>query len=199
MGRASPARGGIVKQAGLPGIENGVFIILPVLNEMANIGPLLDCIETILRDVPFTIGILDDGSIDGTVEYLRERMQRPGHHLHLICRKKTCRASQRGSALRVLMLWGLQNTGHAVFVEMDGDLSHRPEELTIGTGLVAAGLCDVAIASKYVAGSVVTNRPFGRRMVSKVCGYAVKMLLSSKVRDSNTWCCRTRRLVKRCL
>jgi dolichol-phosphate mannosyltransferase len=183
MGRASPAGGGIVKPTDLSVADNGVFIILPVLNEMANIGPLLDGIETMLKGIPFTVGIVDDGSVDGTIEYLRERMQRPNHRLHLICRKKTCRASQRGSALRILMLWGLENTGHPVFVEMDGDLSHRPEELTIGTGLVAAGRCDVAIASKYVEGSVVTNRPFGRRMVSKVCSYAVKTLLSSKVRD----------------
>ncbi|MBS1858867.1 MAG: glycosyltransferase [Acidobacteria bacterium] len=160
-----------------------MFVILPVLNEIANVGILLDRIEAALGDLPFTVGIVDDGSTDGTVEYLRERMRRPQSHIHLICRKKTCRASQRGSALRILMLWGLENTNHRIFVEMDGDLSHRPEELADGIDLVASGRCDVAIASKYMPGSVVTNRPFGRLMVSKVCSYAVRVLISSRIRD----------------
>jgi dolichol-phosphate mannosyltransferase len=161
----------------------GVFVILPVLNEIANIGELLDRIEAALANTPHTIGVLDDGSTDGTVDYVQKRMRGPNAHLHLICRRKTIRASQRGSALRVLMLWGLENTHHQVFVEMDGDLSHRPEELPDGIRLVAEGRCDVAIASKYIQGSAVTNRPWGRLMVSKVCSYAVRLLLSRSVRD----------------
>jgi dolichol-phosphate mannosyltransferase len=162
--------------------SDGVFILLPVLNEITNIATLLDNIETVLAGVAFTIGIVDDGSTDGTAEYLRDRM-RSDPHLHLICRKKTLRASQRGGALRLLMLWGLENTSHQVFVEIDGDLSHRPEELPSGISLITEGNCDIAIASKYVPGSAVINRPWGRRMVSKVCSYAVRMLLSHKIRD----------------
>lgn len=160
----------------------GVFVLIPVLNEVANIGPLLDGIETELAGVPFTVGILDDGSRDGTVEYLQERVKGAAH-LHLICRTKTQRASQRGSALRVLMLWGLEHTSHGVFIEMDGDRSHRPEEMIAGIRLIAEGHCDIAIASKYVDGSAVVNRPWGRRMVSKVCSYAVRLLISRSVHD----------------
>ena len=164
-------------------VQQGVFVLLPVLNEIANIEPLLDKIEAELAGLPFTIGILDDGSTDGTVEYLRERLRRSSGRLHLIFRRKTMHASQRGSALRELMLWGLQNTSHGIFVEMDGDLSHRPEELLDGIHLVASGDSDVAIASKYVPGSAVINRPWGRRMVSKVCSYAVRTLIDRRVRD----------------
>ena len=172
----------------------GVFILLPVLNEMANIGPLLDRIEAVLEGRSFTIGVLDDGSKDGTIEYLRERMRCANDKLHLICRVKTYRASQRGSALRALMLWGLNYTQHDLFVEMDGDLSHRPEELPIGLDLIARRVCDVAIASKYVPGSAVVNRPWGRRMVSAVCSYAVRALISRSVRDySNGYRFYTRR------
>lgn len=168
-----------------PNSAAGVYIILPVLNEIGNIPTLLDKIETELEALaaPFTIGILDDGSMDGTVEYLEQRMRRPGHHLFLIRRRKTRRASQRGSALRALMLWGLEHTSHQVFVEMDGDLSHRPEELPEGIRRITEGLCDVAIASKYVAGSAIVNRPWGRRMVSQVCSDAVRALISRSVRD----------------
>ena len=66
---------------------------------------------------------------------------------------------------------------------MDGDLSHRPEELRDGIKLLTEAGCDIAIASKYVPGSAVINRPWGRLMVSKICSYAVRSLLSKKVRD----------------
>jgi dolichol-phosphate mannosyltransferase len=159
------------------------FVLLPVLNEIANIGRLLDQIETILSGFSYTIGIVDDGSTDGTIALLQERMHRPNHHLHLICRKKRLRASQRGAALLTLLRWGLTNTQHEIFIEMDGDLSHRPEELLEGIRLVKQLECDVAIASKYVAGSSVVNRPAGRRLVSRISSIAVSTLISRHIRD----------------
>jgi dolichol-phosphate mannosyltransferase len=66
---------------------------------------------------------------------------------------------------------------------MDGDLSHRPEELPDGIRRIAAGAGDVAIASKYVPGGKVVNRPLGRRLVSRVCSAAVGTLISWRIRD----------------
>ena len=175
----------------LPSISNpakltdrgrGLFVLLPVLNEIANIGPLLDKIDLALAGMDYTIGILDDGSRYGTVEFLGDRMRRPGHRLHLICRQKSRRASQRGSALRLLMLWVWRKHIMIFSLKWMGIL-HRPEELPDGIRLVASGQCDVAIASKYVEGSEVVNRPWGRRMVSKVCSSAVRLLISPSIRD----------------
>jgi dolichol-phosphate mannosyltransferase len=160
----------------------GVFVLLPVLNEAANIGALLDGVEARLAGRPHTIGVLDDGSTDGTIGIVRKRIEASGR-MHLICREKRHRASQRGAALRTLMLWGLENTAHDIFVEMDGDLSHRPEELVEGIARIERGDCDVAIASKYLEGSEVVNRPWGRRAVSAVCSFAVRVLIDSRIRD----------------
>ena len=106
---------------GQPADSNGVFILLPVLNESPNIGELLDRIDRSLAGVSYTICIVDDGSKDGTADYVEARMAQPGHHLHLIRRVKTIRGSQRGSALYAALLWGLAATEHNLFVEMDGD------------------------------------------------------------------------------
>jgi len=160
-----------------------VFVLLPVLNEVENIGPLLDRIGGVLGGCSYTVGILDDGSTDGTVACLLERIRQPGHHIHLMQRQKTWHGSQRGSALHNLLLWGLDHTDHEIFVEMDGDLSHRPEELLEGVSLVTSGRCDIAVASKYVRGCAVINRPLGRRVVSRVCSAAVGALISRRLRD----------------
>lgn len=161
----------------------GVLILLPVLNERTNIEELLTRIGRSLAGRDYTVCVVDDGSRDGTLEWLNLRVSQPDSHLHLIRRVKTARGSMRGGALRTALIWGLEHTHHEVFVEMDGDLSHRPEELNDGIALIERGESDVAIASKYLPGSQVTNRPWGRRMVSVVCGIAVRAVISSKVRD----------------
>lgn len=163
--------------------QSSVCVLLPVLNESQNIEELLDRIEGALHNHPHTICVVDDGSRDGTIELLQARMQRSNHHLHLIRRVKRSRGSVRGSALYQSMLWGLGNPSHQIFVEIDGDLSHRPEELPKGIAMLVRGECDIAIACKYLPGSLVTNRPWGRLMVSRVCSFAVGLLITPRVHD----------------
>src|SRR5438045_7579006 len=142
-------------------------IVLPVLNEASNITPLLERIDTALRPLGYVVCIIDDGSRDETVALAIATAERLAMRLHMIRRVKAHAGSQRGSALLAGVLWGLENTTAGVFAEMDGDLSHRPEELPLGFGLVAEGRVDVAIASKYVRGSAVDKRAVGRRRVSR--------------------------------
>jgi dolichol-phosphate mannosyltransferase len=144
---------------------------------------LLDRIDRALAGTTYTVCIVDAGSRDGTVEYVETRMARPDHRLHLIRRVKKGSGSKRGGALHEALLWGLAHTDSGIFIEIDGDLSHRPEELPEGIGMVTRDACDVAIASKYLPGSAVTNRPWGRRMVSRICGLAVRAVISPQVRD----------------
>jgi dolichol-phosphate mannosyltransferase len=159
-----------------------VCILLPVLNEVEHVQALWTRIVSAMGVRPFHVCFVDDGSRDGTVEMLR-RLERADSRVHLIARTKRHRGSQRGSALHTAMLWGLQSAEHAVFVEMDGDLSHRPEELPSGLSEIDSGRSDVAIASKYLGASRVTNRPVGRRVVSFVCNLIVRALLSTSVHD----------------
>jgi dolichol-phosphate mannosyltransferase len=166
-----------------PDRRTGVFVALPVLNEAENILPLLDSIDVALDGRRYVVCVIDDGSRDGTVELLRQREAAGPDTLHVVYRTKTRRGSQRGGALLTALEWGLDQTDCDVFVEMDGDLSHRPEELQPAVELVRSGSCDVAIASKFVPGSQITNRPLTRRFVSRACSAAVWLLLSRRVKD----------------
>jgi dolichol-phosphate mannosyltransferase len=160
-----------------------VCILLPVLNEIENIAALIDRIHANLAGRDYVICIVDDGSRDGTVDWIRKAMEVEGHRLHLIQRKKTIRGSQRGSALFAAMMWALDHTKCRILVEMDGDLSHRPEELLQGLALIDYGSADVVIASKYLPGARVTNRPLGRLAVSRICNFAVRLLISNRISD----------------
>lgn len=160
-----------------------VCILLPVLNEMGNIQELLDGIDAALHRTPYLVCVVDDGSTDGTHDYLERVASARPQLYHVIWRRKTSRGSVRGSALHEALIWGLAKSEVDVFVEMDGDLSHRPEELAAGVKPVRDGSADVVVASKYLPESGVTNRSAARRFVSWMCNAMVRALLSPHVRD----------------
>lgn len=174
-----------------PGAAGGVWIVLPTLNEARNIVRLLERIEEELRHVPYQVCVVDDGSRDGTVDLVRGHAEsRARGHIHLIERKKTSHGSQRGIAVWTGLQRGLQTTDADVFVEMDADLSHRPEELITGVHAVrppsvagAPRRADVAIASKYLAGSASVDRPLSRRALSRGANFMVRLLVSRSIRD----------------
>src|SRR5687768_2858412 len=108
-----------------PGSPQHVCILLPVLNERANAPALWDRICEVMGSRPFRVCWVDDGSTDGTRDWLLALFEREPDRTHVILRQKRSRGSQRGSALLVAMQWGLSDPSHAYFVEMDGDLSHQ--------------------------------------------------------------------------
>lgn len=159
-----------------------ISIILPVLNEEENILPLLKDIRRELSGSRYNVCIIDDGSKDRTLEIINTAIQK-GHPIHLIQREKKSRGSQRGSALFEGMQWGLANTDAEIFIEIDGDRSHRPEELPDGIKLIRSKTADVAIASKYVPGSKTVGRTFGRRCISYLANFFIGFCLDSKIND----------------
>ena len=70
-----------------------------------------------------------------------------------------------------------------MFIEMDGDLSHRTEELPRVVDAIAAGQADVVIVSKYVRGAAVHGRTVGRRLISRICNIAVRALIRWDILD----------------
>lgn len=160
-----------------------VCVVLPLLNEARNVRPLLEGIQAGFGARSHVVCIVDDGSRDETVALARAAAGELAMRVHVIERVKRHAGSQRGSALVAGMKWGLEHTTAQVFIEMDGDLSHRPEELVAGLDLVSTGQGDVAVASKYIPGSAVVNRPIGRRIVSRLCNALVRRLMSPRIRD----------------
>ena len=161
---------------------SSLAIILPLLNEAPHITPLFAGIRQALGGRPHVICVIDDGSRDGTLELVRAEMKQHGD-VHLISRHKRFRGCQRGGALLAGLVWAVAHTDCDLFVEMDGDLSHRPEEMPDGIALVTSGGCDVVIASKYVAGAREVNREWPRRAVSLIGNQVVRTVLTRRIRD----------------
>lgn len=159
------------------------LIILPVLNEVTNLRTLFDEVYAVIGRSPFKFLIIDDGSTDGTLDTARDLCARYPEIVHLVARKKAGRGSMRGKALYDGVRWGIENTACDIFIEMDGDLSHRPVELKTGIHHIFDEGYDVAIASKFMPGGQVVNRPWGRNLVSLCSSYLVRMLITCRIRD----------------
>jgi len=104
---------------------SGVLVILPVLNEIEHIEVLLAGIHQQLARQAYTVLVIDDGSTDGTVAKI--------HALRIIMATtfNSCSARRysaaHNAAVPCTRVWcGSDSHNHLVFVEMDGDLSHRP-------------------------------------------------------------------------
>jgi dolichol-phosphate mannosyltransferase len=159
-----------------------VFVNIPILNEVDNVEPLIHRLEHQLESHDYIILLIDDGSTDGTIQKVEQLMD-ANPRIRLIHRKKTWAGCQRGGALFDGMSWGLAHTSSLFFIEMDGDLSHRPEEIGMGLALLEGGAAEMVIASKYLLNGKTISRPFGRRAVSAVCNLAVRTLLTWRITD----------------
>lgn len=164
----------------MPDIDIGLCI--PVLNERSAIGPLLDHIARTLAGSRYTACIVDDGSTDGTIEFV-EGLAAADPRIALLKRKKTAPGCRRGGASRAGLNWLIDHTTHALFSDVDADGANRPEELLRGAEVLADTGADVVIASKYVPGAVVTGRPFARRAGSRVYNTALRTLMDWQVHD----------------
>jgi dolichol-phosphate mannosyltransferase len=166
----------------------GVALCVPVLNDRRGIADVLPRVERALSGIDTTVCIVDDGSRDGTLEWLDAwTAERPGYHV--MRRQKTRPGCLRGAATREGLCWLLAHTAHDVFVDLDADGSQRPEEIPIALAHLAAHpLCDVVIASKYVRGSRVTGRPWSRRVGSFAYNGLLRAGLDPSLRDySNSY------------
>jgi dolichol-phosphate mannosyltransferase len=136
-----------------------ISLVVPTLNEVENIPPLLARIAE-CRPVPDQIIFVDDGSTDGTRECIRS--QTGNHSVELIERD----APTLGLAGAVVA--GARAARGEWLVVMDADLSHPPEKIGELLQPLLEGRADMVIGSRYVKGGSTPGWPLWRRIMSRV-------------------------------
>lgn len=154
-----------------------VLVVLPTYEERETIGPLLDALLA-LPQHPDVL-VVDDGSPDGTAEVVRARAEREPRVRLLERLRKAGLASAYLTGFDIAL-----REGYDLVVEMDADLSHRPEELP--RLLEAARDADLVIGSRYVPGGGVTNWSRGRLALSRAGNLYVRLLLGLPVHDATS-------------
>jgi dolichol-phosphate mannosyltransferase len=136
-----------------------ISLVIPTLNELENIEPLL---SRILRcePAPDEIIFVDDGSTDGTRERIRSFVASAPVRL---IERDIPRLGLSGAVIA-----GARAAQGDLLVVMDADLSHPPERMAELLGPISVGVADMVIGSRYVRGASTPDWPFWRKILSRV-------------------------------
>lgn len=181
-GTPPAGEGGIAErmEASLPisgAAEPRVVVVLPTYNEGATIGKV---VAGVLATGPNVhVLVVDDNSPDGTGDVVAALAE--GEPRVRLLR----RSGKLGLASAYLL--GFRRAleeGFDVVVEMDADLSHRPEDLP--PLLEAVSGHDVAIGSRYVDGGAVSNWSRTRLALSRAGNAYTRAMLRLPVADATS-------------
>jgi dolichol-phosphate mannosyltransferase len=148
-----------------PSIE--VSVIVPTLNEAANLPKLLQLISDALARRSFEIVIVDDNSRDNTQEVCQNLGEQ--YPLRLINRP-TPRNGLSGAVIR-----GLEAARGEFLVVMDADLQHPADKIPALLDELQSDRADMAIGSRYIqGGDTEKNWSLWRKLNSRVATFLSK-------------------------
>ncbi len=157
--------------------EPRVLVVLPTYNEKDAVSEVLDGLLALPQRVDALV--VDDGSPDGTGAIVRTKAGKD-------TRVRLVERSHKGglaSAYAIGFRRGMEE-GYDLIVEMDSDLSHRPDELP--RLLEAVRAHDMVIGSRYVPGGKVTNWGAARLALSRLGNAYARSWLGIDVHDATS-------------
>lgn len=166
------------------------IVFIPTYNERETIGALVRSILAL--DVPgLSVLVVDDCSPDRTGEIVTE-IAAGDSRVELMERRGP---RGRGLASRAGLSEALSR-GVDLVVEMDGDGSHRPED--IPALLAASSKGDVIIGSRLIPGGSTPDRGPGRRIITKMANAYLRALFGYAAADvTSGYRCYHRRALER--
>ena len=118
-------------------------IVIPVFNERATLPALLESVARVPLDKE--ILIVDDGSTDGTREYLKDMAQNPGEGVRVFFHDRN---RGKGAALRT----GFREVAGDIVIIQDADLEYDPQDYPALLKPILDGRADVVYGSRFLGG-----------------------------------------------
>ncbi|MBV8075785.1 MAG: glycosyltransferase family 2 protein, partial [Planctomycetaceae bacterium] len=99
-------------------------VLIPVFNEVENVGPLHEELERVLRPLPlrYELIFVDDGSTDGTAATLEAIQDRAPEHVRVAFLRRNCGQTAALAA-------ALDLARGEILVPMDGDRQNDPADI----------------------------------------------------------------------
>ena len=151
---------------------NNISIIIPTYKEKDNIFKLTRMILSILPKA--TIYVIDDTKNLNLKKYFKNK------RIKYFQRKNK---KGRGSAVLYGLNKSLQKKKNKIFIEMDADFSHNPNELKKKINFFLKKNLDLLISSRYLKKSKIVNWPISRLLFSKLSNLLARILLKVGVTD----------------
>jgi dolichol-phosphate mannosyltransferase len=153
---------------------NNTLVVIPTYNEIDNLTEITRRVLAATDEVD--ILVVDDNSPDGTGR-LADELAAASNRISVLHRPGK---SGIGNAYRAGFGWGLR-AGYDFLVEMDGDGSHRPEQLP--ALLEGARGADVVLGSRWVSGGGAPNWALRRQLLSRAGSFYARVALALPFRD----------------
>jgi len=167
------------------------LVIIPTYNERENVEAIVRAIMAL--NPLFHILIIDDGSPDGTAQFVMDMQREFDGSLFLLQREGKLGL---GTAYITGFKWALEK-GYTYIFEMDADFSHDPQDLPRLFAACAREGADVAIGSRYVKGGGTINWPRDRVILSKGGSLYTRLITWIPVHDTTAgFMCYTRRVLE---
>ncbi len=151
-----------------------IAIIIPTFNELDNIE---DLINKISKNIPESSIFIIDDTKDPDIGNLITLKNLKAKYFHRENSKG------RGSAVLFGLNEALKENKFEIFVEMDADFSHNPDELRKNIEKIIKSDLDLLIASRYLKNSKIINWSLQRRVLSKFSNFLARILLGIKLND----------------
>lgn len=158
------------------GMEKTI-IVMPVANEEATMGWVLDEILALPYENLYLYPVIDSYSKDRTEEIIREREKHSDKVRCIFHRESRGVISCYLEGFRQALQDGAQR-----IIEMDGGGSHLPEEIPRFIEKLEEGY-DCVWGSRFIQGGGISDQPLYRRMLSKGGTYLANFVLGTGLKD----------------
>jgi dolichol-phosphate mannosyltransferase len=153
-------------------------IVVPTLNERANVEPLVAAVTVALAGISWELIVVDDDSADGTAEAV-EAIGRTDTRVR--CLRRIGRRGLAGACIE----GGLAAAGSVVAV-MDADLQHDPAILPRMLERLRSSEVDLVVGSRYVAGGSAPGLSAWRMLVSRCAATVARCALGLGFSDTTS-------------
>jgi dolichol-phosphate mannosyltransferase len=150
-------------------------IVVPTLNEAANIETLLTKIETTLAGVRWEIIFVDDDSQDRTRDVILQRC-RVDPRIRLVHR-----IGRRGLSSAVVE--GILSSSTRCVAVIDADLQHDERLLRPMLEAIQSGECDLAVGTRYATDGSVGDWAERRQTISQIATTLSRLVVKVNISD----------------
>lgn len=153
------------------------IIVMPVANEEATMGQILDEILSLPYDNLYIYPVIDSYSRDRTEEIIREREK--------LSEKVKCIFHDKSDGVVSCYLEGFKRAladGAERIIEMDGGGSHLPSEIPGFLEMLDKGY-DCVWGSRFMEGGSMREQPLYRRFLSQGGTILANLVLGTRLKD----------------
>jgi dolichol-phosphate mannosyltransferase len=158
-------------------------IIIPCYNEVENIGPVLDAVGAVdVLGLEKEIIVVDDGSVDGTMEVL-EKVSEKYKGSDVLKIHFSMLNQGKGTAIRIGLVYA---TGEIILIQ-DADLEYDPRDYPKLVAPIIEGKADVVYGSRFLGKSgPLKGMVWANYIANKLLAFLATVLYGKRITDEAT-------------